>query len=159
IRSHVLFTKCEQSPDAEVATEARSYFDLALQLLEPVKPALMAIGGKSGTGKSVLARNAAPLVPPLPGAVILRSDVIRKELLGVDLLITLPGTAYTADVTARVYGTMLDRAREVIAQGFSVIADAAFLQETERDALSSEARRMEADFRPVFLDADLATRL
>jgi predicted kinase len=54
---------------------------------------------------------------------------------------------------------MLDRAREAIAQGLSVIIDAAFLQEAERDELSAEARNMNADFRPVFLDADLAVRL
>lgn len=159
IRSHVLFTKCEQSPDAAVASEAGSYFDLALQLLKPVRPSLIAIGGKSGTGKSVLARDAAALVPPLPGAVILRSDVIRKELFGVDPLITLPQTAYTPGVSARVYRAMLDRAREVVAQGLSVIVDAAFLREAERDELSAEARNMNADFRPVFLDADLAVRL
>jgi hypothetical protein len=159
IRSHVLFTKSEQSPDTGVASEVASYFDLALQLLEPVRPSLIAIGGKSGTGKSVLARDVAAQVPPRPGAVILRSDVIRKELFGVDPLATLPPSAYTPGSTARVYRAMLDRARDVIAQGFSVIVDAAFLQEAERDELSAEARRMNADFRPAFLDADLAVRL
>src|SRR5262249_9923565 len=73
IRAHVLFTRCEQSPDdTEDAIAAKSYFDLALTCLEPARPALIAIGGKSGTGKSVLARDAAPLVAPLPGAVLLR---------------------------------------------------------------------------------------
>ena len=159
IRSHVLFTKCGQSPNPVVASEAGSYFDLARQLLKPVRPSLIAIGGKSGTGKSVLARDMAAQVPPLPGAVILRSDVIRKELFGVDPLATLPPSAYTPGVTARVYGAMLDRSREVIAQGHSVIVDAAFLRQAERDELSAEARNMNADFRPVFLDADLAVRL
>jgi len=159
IRSHVLFTKSEQSPNTGIAPEAGSYFDLALQLLKLVRPSLIAIGGKSGTGKSVLARDVAAQVPPLPGAVILRSDVIRKELFGVDPLETLPQAAYTPDVTARVYGVMLERSREVIAQGFSVIVDAAFLQEAERDELSAETRNMNADFRPVFLDAELVVRL
>jgi uncharacterized protein len=159
IRAHVLFTKCEQSPDPEVAADAVSYFDLARQLLEPVRPSLIAVGGKSGTGKSVLARDVAARLAPLPGAVILRSDVIRKELFGVDPLATLPQSAYTADVNARVYRAMMDRSREMTAQGFSVIADAAFLRDAERDELSAEARDMDADFRPVFLDADLAVRL
>jgi hypothetical protein len=160
IRSLVLLTRCEQSPgDTEDAAAAKSYFDLAVRFLEPVKPSLIAIGGKSGTGKSVLARDAAPLVGPLPGAVILRSDVIRKELHGVDPLAALPEAAYAPEVTARVYRTLLDRARRVVAQGFSVIADAAFLRQAERDQLSAEARKMEADFRPIFLDADLSVRL
>ncbi len=105
----------------------------------------------------MLARNAAPLVLPLPGAVFLRFDVISKELFGV--LIALLETTYTADVTARVYRTMLERARGGIAQRFSVIADAVFPHTTERDALSTEARGMDAHFRPIFLDADLAIRL
>ena len=160
IRAHVLFTRCEQAPDdVEDAVAARSYFGLALKLLEPVRPSLIAIGGKSGTGKSVLARDAAPRVAPLPGAVLLRSDVVRKELHGVDPLEPLSQAAYTHDVTARVYRTLTERARQVIAQGYAVILDAAFLHAAERDELAAEARGMQADFRPVFLDADLAVRL
>src|SRR5262249_37404280 len=80
IRSDVLFTRCEQPGDQHAAKEALSYFDLALGVLNPVRPSLIAIGGMSGTGKSVLARDAAALIGTPPGAIILRSDVIRKEL-------------------------------------------------------------------------------
>ena len=45
-----------------------------------------------------------------PGAVILRSDVIRKDLFGVDRLATLPREAYTPEVNERVYRAMIDRA-------------------------------------------------
>jgi aminoglycoside phosphotransferase family enzyme/predicted kinase len=162
IRANVLFTKSEQSPtDKNAAAEAKTYFDLALIFLKPIQPSLMAVGGKSGTGKSVLARDVAPLVGTLPGAgaVILRSDVIRKELLGVDPLVPLSAAAYAPEVTKRVYDTLNDRARHVIAQGVSVIIDAAFLQGAERDKLSIEAERIRADFRPVFLTADLDIRL
>jgi hypothetical protein len=137
IRANVLFTKCRISPGR----------------------ALIAIGGKSGTGKTVLAREAAALMLPLPGAVVLRSDVIRKELFGVDPLIALPEAAYSRAVTARVYRELHDRARLMIGQGFSVIIDAAFLRESERNELSIEARKLSADFRPIFLTADLAIRL
>jgi uncharacterized protein len=50
----------------------------------------MAIGGRSGTGKSVLARGVVALIAPPPGAVILRSDVIRKYLFVVDAPVALP---------------------------------------------------------------------
>jgi predicted kinase len=89
----------------------------------------------------------------------LRSDVIRKELFGVDPLVKLPAAAYAPEVTERVYGALNDRARQVVAQRFSVIIDAAFLRESERDQLSAEADGIGADFRPVFLDADLDVRL
>jgi aminoglycoside phosphotransferase family enzyme/predicted kinase len=159
IRSHVLFTKCEQSPNDNDAADAKSYFDLALAFLESGQPSLIAIGGKSGTGKSVLAREVAPLLPPSPGAIVLCSDVIRKELFRVDPLVALPETAYAPQITADVYRELLDRARKVTAQGFSVIVDAAFLQQAERDELSAEAPKMKADFRAVFLTTDLAIRL
>jgi hypothetical protein len=159
IRAHVLFTKCEQKPDDESAAGAKSYFDLALKLLASSRPSLIAIGGKSGTGKSVLARDVAGLIAPLPGAVVLRSDVIRKQLLGVDPLTKLAESAYGPDVTARVYKALLERASGIVSQGFSVIVDAAFLHEAERDELAIAARKMAADFRPLFLDADLAVRL
>ena len=160
IRANVLFTKCRLTPDnANDAAGAKAYFDLALKHLEPARPSLIAIGGMSGTGKSVLAREVAALIPPLPGAVILRSDVIRKELFGVDPLTPLPRAAYAPDVTERIYRMLYERTRHLTGQGFSVIIDAAFLRETERSELSAEARKINADFRPIFLTADLAIRL
>ena len=160
IRANVLFTKRRLSPDHDHdGTDARAYFDLALRLIEPVRPSLIAIGGKSGTGKSVLAREIAPLLPPLPGAVLLRSDVIRKELFGQEPHVALPGTAYSPDVNARVYHALLERSRQVLAQGFSVVVDAAFLKESERRGLSKALETIDAEFRPMFLTAELDIRL
>ena len=139
--------------------EAGRYFELALQVLRPVRPSLIAIGGKSGTGKSVLARGIASQIGWPPGAVILRSDVIRKQMFELDPLVALPAKAYAPDVSARVYRELTERARRVIAQGYSVILDAAFLGKAERDSLATAARELEAVFRPVFLDAGLEIRL
>ena len=75
-------------------TSAReTYFALA-HLMAPPSPALIAVGGLSGTGKSMLARALAPALPPLPGAVVLRSDVERKTLFGARETERLPETAY-----------------------------------------------------------------
>jgi len=160
IRSNVLFTKCRLSPDEDHdAADAQAYFDLALRHIEPPRPSLIAIGGKSGTGKSVLAREAAPLLAPLPGAILLRSDVVRKELFGVDPLTALRDDAYTPEVTAQVYRTLLERSRQILDQGFSVVVDAAFLKESERDELLTAAQKLDAAFHAVFLTADLGVRL
>ena len=94
-----------------------------------------------------------------PGAIVIRTDVIRKELFGVDPLTPLPKEAYQADITERVYRTMFERRRQIATQGFSAILDAAFLREAERDALDRQARNWPATFRPIFLTADLAIRL
>jgi len=160
IRADVLFTKRRLTRDRDHdPNDARGYFDLALRFIEPARPSLIAIGGKSGTGKSVLAREIAALPPPLPGAVLLRSDVIRKELFGMEPLAALPEAAYAPEVNIRVYRTLLERSRQIIDQGLSVVVDAAFLKQSERNELSKAAAAIDAEFRPVFLTADLAVRL
>ena len=63
---------------------------------------LIAVGGLSGSGKSTLARALAPSVGAVPGAVVLRSDEIRKQLCGVDLRSRLGSSGYSAEVTRRV---------------------------------------------------------
>jgi aminoglycoside phosphotransferase family enzyme/predicted kinase len=160
IRAHVLFTKSEQAEDGEAARrDAFRYFDLAARLIVPTPPMLVAIGGLSGTGKSVLARGLAGLIEPPPGALIVRSDVIRKQLFGVGETTRLPEAAYSADVTASVYDTLSNTAERVLAQGCSVVLDAAYLREAERAGLASLARKQGARFVGLFLMADLATRL
>jgi len=123
------------------------------------KPSLIAVGGRSGTGKSVLARSIAALQAPAPGAVLLRSDVIRKELFGIAALTGLPETAYAADVTARVYQTMSARAATILKQGASAVLDATFLREAEREGLPGLAHTSGARFHGLFLDAAINIRL
>ena len=160
IRAHVLFTRSEQATDgAAVWREAKRYFDLAACLITPKPPVLVAIGGLSGTGKSVLARSLGGLVEPPPGAVIVRSDVVRKRLFEVGETTTLPAEAYQADTSARVYEALNDTGRRVIAQGLSVIIDAAFMDAAQRGALVRLAREQNTLFVGFFLTADLKTRL
>ena len=160
IRAHVLFTKSEQVKDSETARrEAMRYLDLAARLIMPKPPTLVAIGGLSGTGKSVLARGLAGLIEPPPGALIVRSDVIRKQLFGIGETTALSQTAYQPDVTARVYDTLSSTADRVLAQGCSVVLDAAYLREAERAGLADLARKQGARFVGLFLTADLAIRL
>jgi predicted kinase len=159
VRALVSFTKNELCPgDPACLADAKSYFALALNLIAPGKPSLLAIGGRSGTGKSVLARSIAGRIAPPPGAVLLRSDVIRKELAGVDVLTRLPAASYTHESSDRVYGAMFERARKVLAQGHSAILDAAFLTEAERTAAAAIARAAGVVFHSVFLTAAPAVR-
>lgn len=160
IRAHVLFMKSEQAGNDDAAwQEAKRYFDLAGRLIVPEPPLLVAIGGLSGTGKSLLARGLAGLIGSPPGAVIIRSDVVRKHLFGVDETTTLPAAAYQADVTARVYDRLSGTAQRVLAQGCPVVLDAAYLQEAERAEIARLAGRRGIRFVGLFLTADLDTRL
>ena len=158
--AHVLFTKSEQAADGAAAwREARRYFDLAGRLIMPKPPVLVAIGGLSGTGKSVLARGLSGMIEPPPGAVIVRSDVVRKRLFGVSETTALPQQAYQADRSARVYGALYQTARRILAQGVSVVIDASFMEEKERAALGHLAHGQQTRFVGIFLTAGLSTRL
>lgn len=117
---------------------------------------LIAVGGLSGTGKSVLARALAADLAP--GAVLLRSDVERKALFGVAETDRLPVEAYTADATGNVYTSLGQKAERIIAAGRSVIVDAVFSKPEERAAIAAVAKSG-TPFRGLFLIADLATRM
>jgi aminoglycoside phosphotransferase family enzyme/predicted kinase len=160
IRAHVLFVKSEHAGESEaVWREAKRYFDLARHLIGPKPPLLVAVGGLSGTGKSVLARDLAGVIEPPPGAVIIRSDIVRKRLFGVSATTALPESAYRPDVTERVYGMLSSTAQRILAQGCPVVLDAAYLQEAERTAIEGLAATHGVRFVGLFLTTDLATRL
>jgi aminoglycoside phosphotransferase family enzyme/predicted kinase len=142
-----------------IAQSARNYFASARLFIVPEPPKLIAVGGLSGTGKSLLARALAPHVAPAPGAVVLRSDVERKALFGLDEQAKLPPAAYTPAVTARVYATVADKARRALAAGHSAIVDAVFARANERAVVEDSAKILGVAFHGLFLTADLDTRL
>ncbi|MGN6573932.1 MAG: AAA family ATPase, partial [Pseudolabrys sp.] len=158
IRAKVTAARAAHAKDrAQAEQSARDYFTLARRLIDPPKPQLVAVGGLSGTGKSVLAAALAVHVPPLPGAVVLRSDIIRKQLMGVAETDRLAPETYTAELTRRVYDALAEKARRVLAAGHSAIADAVYARAGERDAIRAAAGN--APFHGLFLTADLATRV
>lgn len=136
---------------------ARGYMDLALAFLEPAPASLIAIGGLSGSGKSTVAASVAPLVGRAPGALHVRSDVIRKQLQGVEPLTRLPVSAYGSDVTAKVYAEMRHVTAESLAAGHSVICDGVFAAGSERDALADVAAAAHVPFVPIWLEASAPT--
>jgi aminoglycoside phosphotransferase family enzyme/predicted kinase len=157
IRAHVMLARSDADKEKNIET-ARAYFDLAGALIQPQRPTLTAIGGLSGTGKSVLARGLAPCLAPQPGAVVLRSDVLRKQLLGVSGTDRLPASAYQPEASERVYQELMQRAVQVLSRGHSVVVDAVFAREAERVAIQSAAREVGVRFLGFFLVTDVATR-
>jgi hypothetical protein len=143
----------------ELGDSAQIYFRLALRLIEPPEPVLVAVGGLSGTGKSTLSRALAPHLDPAPGAVIARSDVERKALFGVGETEGLPERAYRADATTKVYARVADKAARVLDAGHSAVADAVYARADERAAIAAVAAAKQVRFRGLFLVADLDRRL
>jgi predicted kinase len=138
---------------------AREYLVMAGRLLRRPKPSLVAVGGLSGSGKSVLAMSLAPTIGAVPGAVVLRSDEIRKDLIGVPRFERLGPDGYTPEISRRVYLTLAERARQAIRGGYSVVADAVFARPADREAIQRIAVDLSVPFTGVWLDASYATLL
>jgi hypothetical protein len=162
IRAKVTVARMERAAAADhaaIAEAARAYFAFARRAIAPPKPAFIAVGGLSGTGKTLLARALAPPIGPMPGAVIVRSDVERKALFGVGETEKLPEDAYSATVNSRVYAVLADKARRVLGAGHAAIVDAVFAQPGERTALAATSKAAQLPLQGLFLTANLQARL
>lgn len=71
--------------------------------------------------------------------MLLRSDVIRKDLAGVAPQTRLDAAAYTQAATARVYAALRAQAAAVLAAGGSAVLDAVHLRPEERAAAAALA--------------------
>lgn len=129
---------------------------LARSYLQPPRPRLIAVGGLSGTGKSTLAARIAPGVGAAPGALHLRSDLERKALAGVGETEPLAPDTYTVVASARVYDRLMHRAELALRAGHSVVVDAVFARQDERERVSAIAAACGAPFSGVWLVADAA---
>ena len=148
IRAHVTATINIAAGDT-----ARHYLDEACAALRPPPARLVAIGGVSGTGKSTVAAGLASQLGARPGARVLRSDVIRKRLFGLDPESRLPQSAYGRDATERVYAALRDGAAAALRAGYCAIIDAVALQEEERRSFAEIARRAGVPFTGLWLQA------
>jgi predicted kinase len=152
----------EEGQRRNLEAASREYIAQAQDLLRPRMPGLIAIGGLSGSGKSTLARGLAPFIGAPPGALVLRSDVIRKPLLGVPPLTRLGPEGYSADMNRRVYEAMATRAALALRAGHSAIADAVFARPGDRAAFAGVAQEAGVPFIGVWIDGPqeiLAARL
>ena len=157
VRAKTSVTAARMQEDAarRLALEASAgdYLQLAERLLAPPAPVLIAIGGLSGSGKSTLALTLAPLVGAVPGAIVCRSDEMRKRMSGVPLLQRLGPEHYSAPMSARVYAALRQRARQAIEAGHSAIVDAVFVREEDRRLIEDVAAAASVPFVGVWLDA------
>jgi aminoglycoside phosphotransferase family enzyme len=136
----------------EFESRARDYLALAARLLVSAPPRLVAIGGFSGSGKSTLAAHLAPLLGSPPGAVVLRSDVLRKALFHREPEEHLGPEGYEPEVTREVYRALVTRATDVLAAGGSAVVDATFLTSDSRENVARAAATAGVPFTGVWLD-------
>jgi aminoglycoside phosphotransferase family enzyme/predicted kinase len=148
VRAHVRAT-------AGQAEEARTYLAAAQAYLAQSPAFVLAIGGLQGTGKSTLARILAPEFGAAPGAVVLRSDEIRKRLHSVAPEDRLPESAYSDQANAAVNDVLVEQARSVAAGGHTVIVDATFLDPGLRSRLAAGVQTALIRFLGIWLHAPL----
>lgn len=163
VRAKTSATAAAMQPDGPGRVDLRAlthgYLALAQRLLAPQPARVVAIGGLSGTGKSTLARRLAPHVGAVPGAVLVRTDEVRKRLFGVHPQTHLGADAYTPAISNVVYATVAQRAGVVVAGGHGVVVDGVCARQEERDAIARIAVDGEVPFTGLWLEAPEAVRL
>jgi aminoglycoside phosphotransferase family enzyme/predicted kinase len=154
IRAMVAGQRAAGAADAAAAlAEARAYLAAAEAYLAPAPAQLVAVGGLSGSGKSTLGAALAPELGRPPGAVHLRSDLIRKRLAGVAETDRLPPASYTPESATAVYAALRAEAARALAAGQSVVLDAVHLRPEERAGTAAVAAAAGVDFAGFWLDA------
>jgi aminoglycoside phosphotransferase family enzyme/predicted kinase len=140
-----LFEKeISQDERSAVHSTAQSHWLLALGELEKPsrRPCLALVGGLPGSGKSTLSRGLAEQ----GGFHVIRSDVVRKELAGLDPKASARGGfdegIYTKEWTTRTYAECLLRAERKITEGGRVIVDASFGDDGHRREFLATASRL-----------------
>jgi len=132
---------------------ATRYLGAALDGLVPQPACIIAIGGLPGAGKSTISRSLAPALGRAPGAVIIRSDEIRKHLFGVAPEQRLPESAYDPATSETVLDKMAAHICEIAQGGQSVIVDATLIEATHRCRVEAAARQAGVAFHGFWLDA------
>jgi aminoglycoside phosphotransferase family enzyme/predicted kinase len=133
----------------------QDYLAAAEAYLAPPPPVLVAIGGLQGTGKSTLARALAPGLGAAPGALLLRTDELRKRRFRVAPETRLPLEAYAPEVSAAVHAELFAAAGDALGAGQAVILDAVFLDPVQRTAAEGVAKAAGVPFAGLWLEAPL----
>jgi uncharacterized protein len=140
--------------DESAADRASALLALTARRLRAGAVRLVLLGGLPATGKSTLAaslaRRGAAAGRPW---VVLRSDVVRKELARLPSSVRADADygagAYDAAVTDATYAELLRRAAVALARGESVVLDASFSREQHRAAARGLGRWLSCEVSEV----------
>jgi predicted kinase len=120
---------------AGLGDATRRLVDLGVGHLERGRVRLILVGGGPATGKSTL----AGALSDHAGLVVLSSDRVRKEMLGLDPVGHYPAAPgqgiYSPSVTDHTYRQLADQSERLLAMGESVVVDASFTAARHRDLI------------------------
>lgn len=139
------------------AGSAKRYFELARRYASPLaSPAVVAVMGLSGTGKTSIARAIAGEL----GLRVVSSDIVRREIFGdsdsgsggrdAPAAAAPYGTGrYSPEAKRQTYDVMLERGRELLCRDGGVLLDATFQRKEDRDRAQATAEASGAQFRLI----------
>lgn len=147
--------KSLQSAEEEVGEEnrekagkrARDYFDLSLHYATlGSRPTVLAVMGRIATGKSTIASELGNKL----NVHRYSSDRIRKRLMGVPLAERTDASKreqmYSKEMSLKTYDQLLKEAQKHIERSESVVLDATYSREEERQKLIDSVTSLEADY-------------
>jgi uncharacterized protein len=151
VRAKVRLIRLEQhvAGTEDAAAQQREFdrlVELATAASEPAGPLLMITCGLSGCGKTTITQALLERI----GAVRIRSDIERKRMAALG---QLTGDMYTSAATEQTYDHLEHAADELLDSGLPVIVDATFLRRNDRDRFERLARRHQARFAVLVLQA------
>ena len=167
VRAKVACLRTRQQPAGradEAASEvrARALLTQCVENLEAATVRLVVVGGLPGTGKSTLAAE----IGERTGAVVIRSDVVRKQRVGLSPTESAAAGfgegLYESELTDEVYAEMVAQARREVERGRSVVLDASFVAERHRRlvrALAGSTATDLVELRCVLDPAEAARRI
>ena len=152
VSAKVLAFQVSERP--EQAPPARALFDLATRFARRREPGrILLMSGVMGSGKSTVGRHIAACL----GAIVVRTDAVRKRLAGVGLRERSQdsfGTGlYTPEISRRAYEEALRLADEIARAGWPVIVDGSFSRKSERAEVRALAERLGVAHATVWCDA------
>lgn len=138
--------------DKQVAIQtAADYYRLAWEYTKTSKGQLILMSGLSGSGKTTVAKQLAKQI----NAIHLRSDAVRKHLAGISLSQRGPDELYTPQMSQKTYDRLLELAKMLVRQGFSVILDAKYDRQKWRESAIASARSNSIPLRIVYCSAPI----
>jgi uncharacterized protein len=130
-----------------------SYLKLAASYTGEQKASLIIMHGMSASGKSTVSQQLVDAM----GAIRIRSDVERKRIFKLqsneNTQDAINAGIYSRQASQLTYKKLLELAENIIAAGYTVIVDAAFLKQEQRNPFSLLADKLDVPFTILELTA------
>lgn len=140
----------EEDKQSAIKT-ATEYYRLAWEYTKTSQGQLILMSGLSGSGKSTVARQLAKRI----NAIHLRSDAVRKHLAGISVGDRASDELYTPQMNQKTYDRLLELAKMLISQGFSIILDAKYDRQNLREPAIAYAQSKNIPLRIIYCTAPI----